>query len=277
MAGLSATASVDHYENFPVASVLMPRRYRKAVAAVYHFARHADDLADEGEASQAERLSALAECHAELDRIGRGEAPLTARYQALAVAVRDYGIPLELCHDLIRAFEQDLVKKRYADFGELVQYCRLSANPVGRILLHIFGATDARNLAMSDGICTALQLINFWQDVAIDWQKDRVYLPQDEMARFGVLEAHIAEGRVDGVWRQLLSYQVDRTRRMLRAGSPLARILPGRIGLELRLTVLGGATILDRLDGCGYDMFRERPVLVKGDWIVLFFKALRAR
>lgn len=277
MAGISAQSSVEHYENFPVASILMPRRYRKAVAAVYHFARHADDLADEGDAAPEQRLAALAECHAELARIEAGEAPQTARYQALAPVLAQYQVPVALCHDLISAFEQDVVKTRYADFGELVQYCRRSANPVGRILLHFFGERDERKLAMSDGICTALQLINFWQDVAIDWQKDRVYLPQDEMARYGVTDQQIAAGKADGAWRQLMAFQIDRTRRMLQAGAPLAMQLPGRIGLELRLTVLGGDAILTKLQQAQYDMFRHRPTLGASDWPRLLWRALRKR
>ncbi|GLS03424.1 squalene/phytoene synthase [Chitiniphilus shinanonensis] len=277
MSGLSAQASVSHYENFPVASLLMPRRYRKPVAAVYHFARHADDLADEGDAAPAQRLAALAGCHEELARIERAETPQTARYQALAQAVREFGIPVSLCHDLLSAFEQDVVKTRYADFGEVIQYCRRSANPVGRILLHCFGRTDERLLAMSDGICSALQLINFWQDVAVDWRKDRVYLPLEDMARFRVTEAQIAAGRVDANWKRLMAFQVDRTRRMLQAGAPLALALPGRIGLELRLTVLGGDAILTKLQQVGYDMFRQRPVLTRGDWPRLLWRALRKR
>ncbi|KAF0812561.1 All-trans-phytoene synthase [Andreprevotia sp. IGB-42] len=277
MPAISAQQSVSHYENFPVASLLMPRRLRKPVASIYHFARHADDLADEGDATPAARLAALADCRAELARIAAGELPATARYQALAQTVRDYEVPLSLCGDLLSAFEQDVVKTRYADFGEVVQYCRHSANPVGRILLHLFGAADTRNLAMSDGICTALQLINFWQDVAIDWQKDRVYLPQDELAKFGVTEAQIAVGNADIRWQRLMAFQVDRTRRMLHAGAPLAKILPGRIGLELRLTVLGGATILDQLEARRYDMFNHRPKLTAGDWPRLIWRALRKR
>ncbi|UXY14829.1 squalene synthase HpnC [Chitiniphilus purpureus] len=277
MPGISAQASVAHYENFPVASILLPRRYRTAVAAVYHFARHADDLADEGDLAPQARLDALADCHAELERIERGEAALTPRYQALAVALRNHAVPVSLCHDLLSAFEQDVTKQRYADFGELMQYCRRSANPVGRILLHLFGKAEPRLLALSDGICTALQLINFWQDVALDWRKDRVYLPLDELARFNVSEAQIGQGEVDANWRRLMAFQVDRTRRMLQAGAPLALQLPGRIGLELRLTVLGGDAILTKLQQSGYDMFRHRPVLTGRDWPRLLWRAWRKR
>lgn len=269
--------SVQHYENFPVASVLMPARYRKAVASVYHFARHADDLADEGDATPGERLAALAQCRAELVRIERGETPQTARYQALAITIARYAVPVSLCHDLLTAFEQDVTQTRYEDFGELVQYCRHSAVPVGRILLHIFGAATSVNLAQSDGICTALQLINFWQDVAVDWQKGRVYIPQADLQKFGVTEAQIAEGQCDVAWKRLMAFEVDRTRRMLKGGAPLANTLPGRIGLELRLTVLSADAVLQKLQQVDYDMFRRRPTLQKGDWPKLIWRALRRK
>ncbi|BCL74515.1 squalene synthase HpnC [Jeongeupia sp. HS-3] len=277
MINVTPQQSVEHYENFPVGSILLPRRYRKAVAAVYHFARHADDLADEGNASPDERLAALAACSAELRRVDAGQQPETARYQALATVIYQYGVPVTLCEDLLSAFRQDVTQSRYADFGELVQYCRRSANPVGRILLHIFGEVNPRYLAMSDGICTALQLVNFWQDAAIDWTKDRVYLPQDELVRFGVSESQIAAGEVNPAWQRLMRFQVDRTRRMLKAGAPLASALPGRVGFELRLTVLGAAAILDKLDACGYDVFHRRPTLGKGDWPRLLWRAWRRK
>ncbi|MBB5192666.1 squalene synthase HpnC [Silvimonas terrae] len=277
MFDLTPNQSVEHYENFPVGSILLPRRYRKAVASIYHFARHADDIADEGDATPAERLAALAACREELARIEAGQAPLTARYQALAHTVRQYGVPLSLCGDLLTAFEQDVVKTRYADFGEVVQYCRHSANPVGRILLHIFGAATDVNLAQSDGICTALQLINFWQDVAVDWQKDRVYIPQADLERFGVSESAIAQGQVNAAFKRLMAFQVDRTQRMLKGGAPLAVTLPGRIGLELRLTVLGGDAILEKLKQVEYDMFAHRPKLGPADWPRLLWRALRKK
>ncbi|GGP23335.1 squalene synthase HpnC [Silvimonas iriomotensis] len=277
MFDLTPNQSVEHYENFPVGSILLPRRFRKPVASIYHFARHADDIADEGDATPAERLAGLAACREELARIEQGQTPLTARYQALAVTVREYGVPLSLCGDLLTAFEQDVVKTRYADFGEVVQYCRHSANPVGRILLYIFGAATPTNLAQSDGICTALQLINFWQDVAVDWQKDRVYIPQADLERFCVTESQIAAGKVDANWRQLMAFQVDRTQRMLKGGAPLAVTLPGRVGLELRLTVLGGDAILEKLKQVGHDMFAHRPTLGAGDWPRLMWRALRKK
>ncbi|HEY9103378.1 squalene synthase HpnC [Chitinimonas sp.] len=275
---MSQTYSVDHYENFPVASLLLPKVMRRPIAIVYRFARSADDFADEGDLSNEARLALLEGYRAELGRLAAGAAPETALFRDLRdEVVQPFQVPLQLFYDLLDAFAQDVVKTRFADFGELMHYCRRSANPVGRIVLHIAGHAGTRQLAWSDGICAALQLINFWQDVAIDWQKGRVYLPQDELARFGVSEAQIAEGRVDERWRALMAFQVDRTRRMLRAGSPLGTYLKGRLGLEIRLTVLGGDAILKQLDASGYDMHRQRPKLRAAHWPMLLLRALFPR
>ncbi|WP_273431038.1 squalene synthase HpnC [Chitinibacter tainanensis] len=273
---LSADQTVQHYENFPVGSWLLPRRFRRPVAVVYHVARYADDLADEGEASTAERLAALEACSAELARIAAGQMPLTARFQALAPVVAQYQIPLSLFEDLFSAFRQDVVKTRYADFGEVIDYCRRSANPVGRILLHIFGFQDARMLAQSDGICTALQLVNFWQDVAIDLRKDRIYLPQDELARFGVSEAMLQAGQATPELKRLLAFQCERTRKMLVAGSPLGRALPGRIGLEIRTIVLSADRVLSKLKAVDYDVYTARPTLGGLDWPLILYQAIKA-
>ncbi|MBV8658279.1 MAG: squalene synthase HpnC [Burkholderiales bacterium] len=269
------TYAVDHYENFPVASILLPRKMRRPIAIVYRFARSADDFADEGDLTPDARLALLQAYRDALQALERGEIPVQGLFHDLhKEVIQPFGIPISLFQDLLDAFSQDVVKTRYADFGEVVQYCRRSANPIGRIVLHLAGHDSAKNLAWSDGICTALQLINFWQDIAIDWQKDRVYLPQDEMTRFGVTEQQIAAGTVDEKWRALLAFQVDRTWRMLRAGSPLGIALPGRLGIEIRLTVLGGDAILNRLKQSGYDPFKHRPVLSKWDWPVLLFQSL---
>lgn len=278
MTAMTEPYAVDHYENFPVASMLLPPAMRRPIAIVYRFARTADDFADEGDHPAEQRLAWLNAYRDELNRIQRGETPLTP----LFVDLRDqvivpHRVPLQLFQDLIDAFAQDVVKTRFADFGEVMQYARRSANPVGRIVLHIAGHAGSKQLAWSDGICAALQLINFWQDVAIDWQKDRVYLPQDECDKFNVTEAHIAAGTVDDHWRSLMAFQVDRTRRMLRAGSPLGTHLTGRLGLEIRLTVLGGDAILKKIEAAGYDVFRKRPTLGWRDWPVLLVRALFPR
>nr|WP_314899708.1 squalene synthase HpnC [uncultured Deefgea sp.] len=276
MKGITPQQTVEHYENFPVGSFLLPKPFRPAIAVVYHVARYADDLADEGDASATERLIALNECSAELQRIERGETPLTARFQALAPVIAQYQIPLGLFEDLFSAFRQDVIKTRYQNFGEVIDYCRRSANPVGRILLHIFGQTDARQMALSDGICSALQLVNFWQDVAIDWKKDRVYLPLDDMERFSITEVDIDRAIATPAFKQLMSFQCDRTRRMLRAGSPLGVQLPGRIGLEIRTIVLAADRVISKIKQAEYDVFNARPTLTRSDWPAILWHALKA-
>lgn len=266
--------SAGHYENFPVASLLVPARLREAVGVIYRFARSADDFADEGDAPPAERLASLDSYRAELDRIAADKPPETTLFADVARIVRNHKLPLAPFYDLLSAFSQDVVKARYASFDELLDYCARSANPVGRLMLHLFGAADAPSLVRSDAICSALQLINFWQDVAIDWKKDRVYLPLDEMAHFHVSEAHIVQGLNDAAWRELITFQMDRSRSMMQGGAPLGRTLPGRFGLEIRITVQGGLAILDKLEAANCDMFRHRPVLRWHDWPFLFLRAL---
>ncbi len=269
--------SVDHYENFPVASILMPRHLRKPVAAIYHFARAADDIADEGELPDAERLGRLDAFRAELARIAANETPLTPLFLNLAPEIRQHALPLQPFHDLLDAFSQDVVKKRYADFDELLDYCRRSANPVGTLLLHLYGEATPVNLAYSDAICTSLQLINFWQDVAKDWAIGRVYLPQDGLAQYGVSEAQIAAGQVDENWRALMRFEVERARAMMLSGAPLGSILTGRIGLEMRMIIAGGLRILDKLEAARFDMFNRRPVLRPLDWVIMLAKSAPLR
>jgi squalene synthase HpnC len=268
---------VDHYENFPVASWLLPKRLRRPVEAIYRFARSADDIADEGDASPAERLAQLAAYQAALDRIERGETPDDPVFGPLAAEIRAHAIPLAPFRDLLSAFAQDVEKKRYASFGELMDYCRRSANPVGRLMLHLYGDHDPRHLAYSDAICSSLQLINFLQDIAVDWQKDRVYLPQDELAAHHVSEAQIAAGDARGLWHMMMHKQIERARKLLQSGAPLGRKLEGRIGLELRVTILGGEAILRKLHADPGCVFTNRPVLTRKDWIIMLARALTAR
>ncbi|MBK7674918.1 MAG: squalene synthase HpnC [Candidatus Accumulibacter sp.] len=265
---------VDHYENFPVASLLLPRRLRRPIEAIYRFARGADDIADEGDASDAIRLQGLAEYRTELDRIERGEPPAGEAFKELAAVVAEWQLPVPLLRDLLDAFAQDVVKKRYADYAELLDYCRRSANPVGRLLLHLAGRASDENLRRSDCICSALQLVNFWQDIAIDWQKDRVYLPQADLRQFDVAETQIAAARCTAEWAALLAFQLDRTDRLMREGAPLVHQLPGRMGWEIRLTVQGGLRILERIRRARGDVFRCRPVLDAGDWLRIGGRAL---
>lgn len=268
---------VDHYENFPVASWVLPARFRGPVEVIYAFARSADDFADEGDAAPDVRLARLSAYGEELDRIEAGREPEQPLFHRLAPVIREHGLPVQLFRDLLSAFSQDVTKQRYADFGEVMDYCRRSANPIGRLLLHLYGETAPRSLACSDGICASLQLINFLQDVQIDYRKGRIYLPQDEMQKFGITEAHIAAGDAGGAWKRFMAGQIDRARRMLQAGAPLGRVLDGRVGLELRMIVLGGERILRKLHEAEGDVFRHRPVLRAPDWGYMFVRALLAR
>jgi squalene synthase HpnC len=265
---------VDHYENFPVASMLLPARLRRPVEAIYRFARSADDIADEGTSSDGERLDGLAEYMTELDRIERGEQPSEPQFAELAEVICEWKLPLSLFRDLLDAFTQDVVKKRYGDYPQLLDYCRRSANPVGRLLVHLVGRASDDNLHRSDCICSALQLINFWQDIAIDWQKGRVYIPKTDLDQFGVDEKQIAEGRCDAAWSALLDFQLERTYRLMHEGAPLVRQLPGRMGWEIRLTVQGGLRVLEQIRRVKGDVFRHRPQLRATDWLIMGARSL---
>ncbi|HYM48468.1 MAG TPA: squalene synthase HpnC [Burkholderiaceae bacterium] len=262
---------VGHYENFPVASWLMPARLRPAVRAIYRFARTADDLADEGDVAHAERLAALDALRVQLRSI---EAGAPSQWPDLAAAVHEHHLTLPLLFDLLSAFSQDVTTLRYESFETLLDYCRRSANPIGHLLLQLFCRDEAVLLQQSDAICTGLQLANFWQDIALDWRKGRVYLPQQDLLAFNVSEAQIARGGVDENWRRLMAFEVTRTRDLLRRGAPLARALGGRAGLELRLVVQGGLRILERIDAVGGDVFSHRPTLSARDWTLMGWRAL---
>ena len=266
---------VHHYENFPVASVLLPRHLRQPVATIYWFARSADDFADEGDLSPEKRLTLLEGYRTELRSLQQNRAPETPLFKALDKVIRAHGLPFEPFFDLLAAFSQDVTKHRYADFAEVLDYCHRSADPVGRLMLHLYGATDAEYVAWSDSVCSALQLVNFWQDVAIDFRKGRIYIPQDDMARFGITEFQIASQDAGGEWPALIDYEINRARAMLQSGEPLATHLPGRIGLELRMIVQGGLRILDKLESVRGDVFRHRPVLRTWDWARMFARAIR--
>jgi squalene synthase HpnC len=266
--------AVGHYENFPVASVLLPRQFRLPVSLIYRFAREADDFADEGDAAEAVRLALLDEFRQELGKIERGAAPGIPWFADLADVIATHHLPLRPFHDLLSAFSQDVTKTRYADHDEVLEYCRRSANPVGRLLLQLYGAATSQNLIYSDAICTSLQLINFLQDVATDYRKGRVYLPQCDLARFGVGEEQIAAGDTRGNWRTLMSFELARARGLLYSGAALGRILGGRIGLELRMIVAGGERILTKIERVGGDVFHQRPVLRWYDWPFMLTHAL---
>ena len=267
--------AVDHYENFPVASILLPLRLRPAVEAIYAFARSADDLADEGDACPEERLAALRAYDAALDGIAAGTPPDHPMFERLAVVVAQYRLDLQPLRDLLSAFRQDVVTTRYPDYAALRDYCRRSEDPVGRLMLALYGVGDALSLRRSDAICSALQLINFWQDVAIDIGKGRIYLPLEDLQRFGVSEADIRAGTDGPAWRALMRFEVERARALMLEGAPLATTLPGRIGWELRMIVQGGLRILEAIARVDYDVFRRRPTLRRPDWVAIGWRAMR--
>jgi squalene synthase HpnC len=264
--------AATHYENFPVASFLLPRHLRPAVLAIYRFARSADDAADEGDAAPAMRLKALDAFVRDLDAIEAGDPP--PAWADLAAAIARHGLPVQLLRDLLSAFRQDVTTLRYPHYADLLDYCRRSANPIGRLLMHLYDAASDDNLERSDAICTALQLINFWQDVAIDWRIGRVYLPQEDLARFGVDESQIARQVCDGNWRALIAFETDRTRALLESGRPLTSRLPWRLALELSGVLAGGHRILDGIVAAEGDVFRHRPKLSRGDWAMVATHAL---
>ena len=264
----------SHYENFPVASRLLPTELRDPVATIYAFARTADDIADEGALSTAQRLEQLDGMTDALRAIETGQVATSPLYVALADSVARYGLPLQPFHDLLDAFRQDVTKKRYASFGEVMDYCRRSANPVGRLLLHLSGTTSERNLALSDAVCSALQLINFLQDIAQDYREHgRIYLPADDMARYGVTETQIAQQLNTPALHALMQLQIRRATQLLQAGSPLAARLKGRFALELRAIILGGSRILEKLRG-QEDVF-SRPRLTNSDRLAIAWAILR--
>jgi len=271
------TMAVDHYENFPVASVLLPKRLRHPVEVIYAFARSADDIADEGEATPAERQAGLDRYSQELDRIEQGLPPENELFTRLKNVILRHDLPVLPFRNLLSAFSQDIHTTRYATYDALLDYCNRSANPVGLLMLHLYHAATEENIRMSDAICTALQLINFWQDVAIDWKKGRIYIPLEDMAHFRVTEDMIAGSAVNDAWRALMRFEVNRARELMLSGAALPGRIPGRVGLELRLVVQGGLRILERIESAGFDVFNWRPVLETGDWIRIGWRGLFRR
>ena len=280
---------VGHYENFPVASWLCPPRLRPTVAAIYRFARTADDLADEGQATTAQRLADLAAYRLELANCinkaaGAATPPAEERWPAvfgpLGLAIARHELPSQLLHDLLSAFEQDVhyteQQHRYESTQELLGYCRLSANPVGRLLLHLYGVHDARSLQQSDQICSALQLINFWQDISRDLPNARCYLPADTLRRHGVQVADFESATLaatpdrQAVVAELCAYAGA----LMQLGAPLARRVPGRAGWELRLVVQGGLRILERIEEQGHRSWQTRVQLQRADMPLLVWRAL---
>ncbi|MFQ5468958.1 MAG: squalene synthase HpnC [Gammaproteobacteria bacterium] len=263
----------NHYENFPVASWLLPTRLRNPVAAVYAFARTADDIADEGNIDAQERYRLLTKMDQQLVDIKTGKVPDTPVFIALADTIHHFSIPYQLFHDLLIAFRMDIEKKTYSDFKEILFYCRHSANPVGRSLLYLFNQATDHNLLLSDNICTSLQLINFLQDIQQDLQENqRVYIPQNDMKQYGISEEILLQRAKDCNLDQLIELQISRAWLLLKDGAPLAWKLKGRIKFEIRLIAYGGLTILRKLYRQGNDKF-SRPRLTVTDKLWMLYRA----
>lgn len=260
----------QHYENFPVASRLLPAEARPHIAAVYAFARIADDFADEGDRSDQARLALLDGWRDHLHRAAAGHTPADASdesaiFLALGETIRTCGLELTLFDDLLSAFEQDVVTTRYQAWDDLLDYCRRSANPVGRLVLRIAGYRDRQLDGWSDAVCTALQLANFWQDLEIDWRKGRVYLPLSIVQASQADLQDLGRRRMSPEWQRALAEVTDKTRALFELGRPVADGVRGRLRWELRATWLGGMRILDRLERAQFDVFRHRPKLGMSD------------
>lgn len=265
-----------HYENFPV-GLLVPAHLAPHIHAVYAFARHADDLADEGYTeAQAptpeQRVAALDAWEQQL------LAPPTAQSHPIFIALhetmREYALPVSLFTDLLSAFKQDSVKRRYANFAEVLDYCQRSANPIGRLVLLLHRETEAEQMRTSDCICTALQLANFWQDISVDILKDRIYLPMDEMQQAGVSETDLRLPQASEALRQLVKSHVDRTEALFQEGRALLPTLPGRLRWEILFTWCGGRLILQKIRAQNYDTLQHRPKVSKADLPRLIWHAL---
>lgn len=275
-------ARVDHYENFPVASWLCPPRLRPPIAAIYWFARTADDIADEGDAPAHERLAALQDYRADLAACCAG-TPDSGRWPRvfgpLRHAIAAFELPEQPLADLLDAFMQDVAMTRdaavYADRDALLDYCSRSANPVGRLLLHLYRIRDESALAQSDAICSALQLINFWQDLGVDLPRGRYYLPADDAQR------HHVDPRAPGASTRragatlLVGELCTWARKLMVEGAPLVHRIPGRAGWELRLVVQGGLRVLDRMAAIGFDTLGTRPTVGARDLPLLLWRAAR--
>jgi hydroxysqualene synthase len=279
------TISRNHYENFPTASRLVTRDKRDALAAIYAFARAADDFADEpGQGSAESRLEAISrwreqlnECYSKpLEGIGH---PV---FLALGDAIRRYKLSLVNLDNLLRAFEQDVHTNRHPDFSSLLVYCTCSANPVGRLVLELFDYRDPSLFTLSDFICTALQLANFWQDVSVDLARDRVYLPLDDLALFNLTLADLDAFRLSGEpvadprWQRLMALEVERTSGIFEKGRTLPEKVGRNLRRQLRITWLGGMSVLESIQAVRYDVFRQRPSLSALHFAKLYLRSWRA-
>lgn len=274
---------IDHYENFPVASVLCPAHLRAPITAIYHYARTADDLADEGDATPEKRLEDLQAYQHQLHIAYQTNADLNARWIAvfnpLRKAVADFQLPMNDLENLLKAFIQDTKKSRdaawYATHAELLDYCAWSANPVGRLMLYLYGVHDAQSLKQSDAICSALQLINFWQDLSVDIPRGRYYVPLSECNRFGVTPQALMQQQPSPAINQLIASCTQSARTLMLSGAALVHRVPGRAGWELRLVVQGGLRILDKIEAIHYSTLQKRPTLRWWDVPIMLWRALR--
>ena len=269
---------MQHYENFPVASLLCPPALRPVVMAIYHFARTADDIADEGTYAPHERLAKLAQYRQDLQAVlaGRDCGPRWPQvFAALARCIVTFDLPAQPLHDLLDAFEQDVRNPAYADRSELLDYCRRSANPIGRLLLHLYGVNDAVSLQQSDAVCSALQLINFWQDLSVDGPRGRLYAPQADLEAHAVTAAELTTCTDSARSRALVRELVDWADALMQQGAPLATRMPGRSGWELRLVVQGGQRILEKIRHMDYAALKHRPKIGAWDAPLLLWRALR--
>jgi hydroxysqualene synthase len=269
----------SHYENFPVGSALVPKPLRKHFYSIYAFARTADDFADEGydEGQRADERLALLDEWRRMLRDSERQPATHPVFIALAETRRQFDLPLALFEDLLSAFSQDVVKRRYQTFVELLDYCRRSANPIGRLILRLFGYADPQLQRWSDDICTALQLANHWQDVRVDLAKDRIYLPAEDLARFGLTVADIERQAASENVAALMQMEVKRARDLFTRGKPLCLTVSGRLGLELRAVWAGGTRILDRIEANGFDLFARRPVITTTDKLRIALNAVSRR
>jgi hydroxysqualene synthase len=270
-----AAVSIEHYENFPVASVLCPPALRPPIQAIYHFARTADDLADEGDATPEQRRELLLRYREALHGPATdGEAgPWPRIFTPLRQAIRSFALPLPLLDDLLDAFIQDVGNPRYESREQLLDYCRRSANPIGRLLLHLRGIHAPAALERSDAICTALQLVNFWQDLSVDLPRGRIYIPAADARRHGLHLQTLADVGDNAATRALLAELAAWAASLMREGAPLALAIPGRMGWELRLVVQGGLRILERIGAMDYRTLTQRPVLRRSDWPAMAWRA----
>jgi hydroxysqualene synthase len=274
----NGSVSVDHYENFPVASFLCPPALRPAVVAIYRFARTADDIADEGTARPEERVDLLHRYELALIDAAHGRSSADRWpqvFEPLGVQIANHGLPLDLLRDLLSAFRQDTANPLYDDRPALLDYCRRSANPIGRLLLHLAAVRDPQALAQSDAVCTALQLINFWQDLGHDLRRGRCYVTVADAQRHGLAPLQLT--RDTDASRHLVADMCAWSRAVMQQGQPLVHRLPGRFGWELRLVVQGGLRVLDKIEATGFNAIARRPTVRPIDMPLLLWRALTMR